>query len=67
MKIIEFMKTADTKQLCDFMYILLSGCECCGDCPMTELSEMKFDDEPFYDCTTECIMHFLNSEMSDWK
>lgn len=68
MKIREFLRTANVNQLCDFIYVIISGCECCGDCPFEKLSEMVFDSEPYYDCNHDCIMNFLDSEMKkEWN
>lgn len=62
MKVREFLRTANVNQLCDFIHSLVWGCECCGDCPLTEISDLNIDNI-YYSCDNECIMKFLNSEM----
>lgn len=68
MTVREFLRTANVNQLCDFIHTLVWGCECCGECPLTEISELVFHDEPWYECSHDCIMQFLNSEMKkEWN
>lgn len=62
MKVREFLRTANVNQLCDFIHTLVWGCECCGDCPLTEISDLNID-TIYYSCDHDCIMKFLNSEM----
>lgn len=62
MNVREFLRTANVNQLCDFIHALVWGCECCGDCPLTEISDLNIDNI-YYSCDHDCIMKFLNSEM----
>lgn len=62
MNVRDFLRTANVNQLCDFIHALVCGCECCGDCPLTEISDLNLDNV-CYSCDHDIIMEFLNSEM----
>lgn len=62
MTVFDFIHQMNREDLTGFIYMLVSGCECCGDCPLENFG--MFGDT-CYGCTIERIADWLESECSE--
>lgn len=62
MTVFDLIHQMNREDLTGFIYMLVSGCECCGDCP---LEKFGMFDNAYYGCTIERIADWLESECSE--
>lgn len=62
MTVFDFIHQMNREDLTGFIYMLISGCECYGDCP---LENFGMFDNTYYGCTIERIADWLESECSE--
>lgn len=63
MTVLELINQMNREQLTEFIYMLLSGCECgVGDCPLENLGSF---DSLYFGCTSERLSQWLDSECSE--
>lgn len=62
MTVLDFIHQMNREDLTGFILHIISGCECCGDCPLENFGTFTCK---YYDCTPENIADWLESECSE--
>lgn len=62
MTVFDFLHCANKNDIANFIYLLVSGCECYGDCP---LKKIAFFTKTYYGCTKETILKWIDNDITD--